>query len=244
AAAPVQAVLVSRNGRRSPIADRAAPVRNAEGELTGVVLLMRDVSAAYRLEQALAESERHHRTLANAGHALIWTTDRSGQPTWANQPWQAFCGEAEPGAWLERVHPDDRERAALDWRACVQHSEAMRLSLRLRRHDGACRWMTLEAVPRSDSQGAPIGHIVFAVDTSREHDAEQRLRDQLDELQRWQAAMFGREQRISALKAEVNRLLTAHGQPLRYPSQSGKLIDPSQHDRALAPTPTDPSARA
>jgi hypothetical protein len=52
---------------------------------------------------------------------------------------------------------------------------------------------------------------------------EQRLRQQLDELTRWQTVMLGREDRIQTIKAEVNALLAKQGKPIRYPSQA----DPS-----------------
>jgi len=48
------------------------------------------------------------------------------------------------------------------------------------------------------------------------------LAAQLDELRRWQQAMLGREDRILSIKKEVNDLLAAQGQPLRYASVQEK----------------------
>lgn len=47
-----------------------------------------------------------------------------------------------------------------------------------------------------------------------------RLREQLDELLRWQNAMLNREDRVQQLKGEVNDLLMRLGDPIRYPSQA------------------------
>ncbi len=47
-------LLVARSGRKFNIADSAAPIRNAEGEITGAVLVFRDVSAE---RKRLAEIE-------------------------------------------------------------------------------------------------------------------------------------------------------------------------------------------
>lgn len=55
-------------------------------------------------------------------------------------------------------------------------------------------------------------------DISDRVSTEERLREQLDELQRWHSAALGREERISELKAEVNDLLGAEGRPPRYSS--------------------------
>ncbi len=46
--------------------------------------------------------------------------------------------------------------------------------------------------------------------------ADQEIRSQLHELQRWHEAMLGREERILELKTEVNDLLTQLGKPPRY----------------------------
>lgn len=49
--------------------------------------------------------------------------------------------------------------------------------------------------------------------------SEVRIREQLDELLRWQNAMLNREDRVQQLKGEVNDLLLRLGEAVRYPSQ-------------------------
>jgi response regulator RpfG family c-di-GMP phosphodiesterase len=48
---------------------------------------------------------------------------------------------------------------------------------------------------------------------------EEKVRIQLDELQRWQDVMLGREDRVQELKREVNELCRRAGETARYPSQ-------------------------
>lgn len=48
-------VLISRNGREVPIDDSAAPIRDADGKLLGVVLVFRDISERRRAEKAIEE---------------------------------------------------------------------------------------------------------------------------------------------------------------------------------------------
>lgn len=50
--------MISREGRRLNIQDSAAPIRNADGELLGAVLVFQDVTKARALEQELAQSSR------------------------------------------------------------------------------------------------------------------------------------------------------------------------------------------
>ena len=50
--------LISRNGTELPIEDSGAPIRDKEGQVTGVVLVFHDISEKRRAEKALRDSER------------------------------------------------------------------------------------------------------------------------------------------------------------------------------------------
>lgn len=60
---------------------------------------------------------------------------------------------------------------------------------------------------------------VVLLDITERKQAEQKVREQLDELLRWQDLMLAREGRVQQMKAEVNELLAQQGLPARYPSQ-------------------------
>jgi PAS domain S-box-containing protein len=63
------------------------------------------------------------------------------------------------------------------------------------------------------------------VDIAALKKGEVQIRDQLDELQRWQAVMLDREGRVQELKREVNVLCRRAGEAVRYPSQEGGAAD-------------------
>jgi len=50
--------LISRNGKEYVIDDSAAPIRGGDGEMTGIVLVFRDVTEARRSEAALIAAEK------------------------------------------------------------------------------------------------------------------------------------------------------------------------------------------
>lgn len=52
------ALLVTAGGKKTPVSDSAAPVRGEDGELTGAVLVFRDVTEQQRLEARLALTDR------------------------------------------------------------------------------------------------------------------------------------------------------------------------------------------
>jgi len=66
--------------------------------------------------------------------------------------------------------------------------------------------------------GDLLGATVIAIDITLRKQAEDRIRQQIEELQRWYALTLDREKRILELKSEVNELLRRLDEPARYPS--------------------------
>ncbi|MFZ4548507.1 MAG: PAS domain S-box protein, partial [Bacteroidales bacterium] len=56
-------VLISRNGAEYQIADSAAPIKNKDGVITGVVLVFSDVTEAYLAQKLIKESEERYSNL-------------------------------------------------------------------------------------------------------------------------------------------------------------------------------------
>ncbi len=52
------ALLISRDGTERPIADSAAPIRDPNGNVTGAVLVFRDVTETRRLEEQYRQSQK------------------------------------------------------------------------------------------------------------------------------------------------------------------------------------------
>ncbi|MEO7434996.1 MAG: CHASE3 domain-containing protein, partial [Candidatus Binatia bacterium] len=134
-------VLFARDGREIPIDDSAAPIRDANREIIGVVLVFRDVTErrhleeevahATRLEAERAESERSavalraseekYRSLVAATNDIVWTAGPIGtfdepQPGWEAYTGQRWPQDAEQG-WATAVHPDDRATIIRIWEA-------------------------------------------------------------------------------------------------------------------------------
>jgi PAS domain S-box-containing protein len=78
-------ILTSRSGQRFPIEDSAAPIRNIAGELKGVVLVFRDVSAKHVAEERRNESQRVIRDLVESIDEGFESLDRNWNFTYINQ---------------------------------------------------------------------------------------------------------------------------------------------------------------
>jgi PAS domain S-box-containing protein len=77
-------VLIDRAGAEHPIADSAAPIRDAAGNILGVVLVFRDVTDERAAEEAIAEQrEWFETTLESIGDAVV-ATDVNGRVVFMN----------------------------------------------------------------------------------------------------------------------------------------------------------------
>ncbi|HSF38360.1 MAG TPA: PAS domain S-box protein, partial [Thermoanaerobaculia bacterium] len=68
-------ILVTRQGAEVPIDDSGAPIRNERGEITGAVLVFRDITQRRKAERALEKMEEGQRFLAEAARVLASSLD-------------------------------------------------------------------------------------------------------------------------------------------------------------------------
>jgi PAS domain S-box-containing protein len=80
------------------------------------------------------------------------------------------------------------------------------------------RTIALKASPLVEPQQAVMGIVLVLEDITERKRAEERIRQQLAELQRWYGVTLTRETRALELKGEINTLLRRLSEPIRYPS--------------------------
>ena len=68
-------ILIAKDGSRIPIDDSAAPIRDEQGKITGVVLVFRDVTLRRRAQRQLEESESRYRLLFESNPQPMWVFD-------------------------------------------------------------------------------------------------------------------------------------------------------------------------
>ena len=69
-------VLLARDGQQYAVADSAAPIRDSDERVVGVVLVFSDVSARHAAEAALRASEARYRQLFEQNPHPMWIYDR------------------------------------------------------------------------------------------------------------------------------------------------------------------------
>ena len=83
--------------------------------------------------------------LVDYAPVMLWQAGPDRVRSFFNQPWLDFTGrplEAELGfGWIEGVHPEDRVRCEQAYLQGFTARVPFTVDFRLRRHDGAWRWL-------------------------------------------------------------------------------------------------------
>lgn len=124
-----------------------------------------------------------------------------GRP-FVDEPWWSYSADVR-----QRV-----DRAL----ALAAQGQAVVEELRARVEDGRFIVVQMSFNPLRDASGRIDQIVASGVDITERQHAEAKVREQLAELLRWQEVMLDREDRVQALKAEVNALLDREHQPARY----------------------------
>jgi PAS domain S-box-containing protein len=164
-----------KDGTEFPVEISLSPVETEEGTL--VMSAIRDITQRRRTEEALRESERRFRLVADTAPVLIWMSGTEKLCDYFNKSWLEFTGrsmEKELGnGWAEGVHPDDFDRCLQTYLQSFDRRESFRMEYRLRRHDGEYRWVLDIGVPRFNEDGSFAGYIGTCVDVTDHKRLEQ-----------------------------------------------------------------------
>jgi PAS domain S-box-containing protein len=143
---------------------RAEPLRDEDGAIIQWHGLSHDIDDQLRGEEALRESERSLRQLVETLPALIYCAAPNGEPIYRSEKLQEFLGfglgdkdeegkTCLAGALEAVIHPDD----LLDVQERYAHSLATgspyAMKHRLRRADGAFRWVETRTVAMRNAEG-------------------------------------------------------------------------------------------
>jgi PAS domain S-box-containing protein len=218
---------------------RFEPQQDAEGRITEWFGLAIDVDDEVRVQDELRERERFLWQLVETLPAMIVCSTPDGEPIYRSQQLRAFLGygpEDLDGQGKSRlhttldasIHPDDLADVKRDYGHALATSAPYARRHRLRRADGAWRWVETRAAPMRDAGGAIVQWTLICLDIDGEVKAQEALRRAQDTLAR--AAQAASLAELSASIAhEVNQPLAAiaanSGACLRWLSAAPPNLD-------------------
>jgi PAS domain S-box-containing protein len=167
---------------------RGTVLRDDRGEPTRWIGAVTDVTERKGAEEALRESERRFREMAESLPQLVWTCRGDGTCDYLSPQWVAYTGipEAEQlgSRWLEQLHPDDHDPTVAAWNAAAGAGAIVDVEFRIRRHDGIYRWFRTRDVPLLDAAGRVAKWFGTSTDIEDLKRAEEVARQALVDLTR------------------------------------------------------------
>ncbi len=176
-------VFLRKDGSAFPVEYLCAPMINEHGAIVGAVASFRDVTERKKAEAALRDRElllSNAERLADIGS---WEL-RFGENrlVWSEQCYrlfgvslQQFGGTLE--SFYDLVLPEDRAKIdEIIRRIGASEDALLEVEYRIRRPDGAVRWMSARGEVARDAAGSPIRMLGAVRDVTRDKEIEHALR--------------------------------------------------------------------
>lgn len=224
---------VRKDGSRFWCHALITPLRGETGQLQGFSKVVRDISEAKRdevvrqrheaerkqAEAALKESEEQLRLALDASRAGVWDWDlQTGVITWSSRTEQLLGVAPDTfgktyDAFLEIVHPDDREQVVQATNEALQMKKDYAQEFRVIWADGSVHWISGTGKLILNAQGQAVRMLGTDMDVTERKQTELALRQQTERerligaIARRMRRSLNLEEILNTVVAEVRQLL-------------------------------------
>jgi two-component system, cell cycle sensor histidine kinase and response regulator CckA len=173
-------LLIARDGSERPVANCGAPVRDAKGEITGVVLIFRDQTAELAAQMALKESEARFRDSfekSTIGKALTAPDGRLIKVNLAFANMLGFSVEQmQQITFSQLTHPDDIAKS-MECSRCLLAKErsVCQIEKRYKHRNGHFIVADVSMTLTCNPLGTPLYFITSVTDITQRKLTEQAL---------------------------------------------------------------------
>jgi PAS domain S-box-containing protein len=166
-----------------------------------------------QLNLMLAHKNQELDAIIHTAPDIIFSRQVNGSRDYISDRFYEYTG-ATPGSanglgWMEYVHPEDKERATLEWTRSVESGANYETEYRLRSRDSLYRWFRARAVPIRDDKGEIVRWYGNCSDIHDSKLLEQSIRESATKLEKMV------DERTAELRELSVRLMTMQDQEHR-----------------------------
>ncbi|MFN7999041.1 MAG: PAS domain-containing protein [Bryobacteraceae bacterium] len=206
-------VLVARGGAEIPIDDSAAPIRNDQGELIGVVLIFRDITERRRAEQELRAAREQLQIVTNTMSPAVTHCNRNLQYVWVSPSYAQWLhrrpADFSGKSIAEMLGPEAYE-AIRPFAERVLSGERLEYESELELAHIGRRWTHAAYVPTHDPNGAVNGWVAHISDITE-------LKKAQAEVVRVNADLQKTNERLARSNQDLERFAFAASHDLQEP---------------------------
>jgi PAS domain S-box-containing protein len=148
-------------------------------QAVAIVALLVQCRRRIQVERDLRQRAERVRLIADRAPVMIWTARPDTTLDYLNRTCVEFTGlpleKLQDEGWLDAVHPEDRAYIVGIYGPAIEARTPFLMEYRVRRADGAYRWLLASGVPRYGPDGSYDGYIGCDVDITERKDAETRI---------------------------------------------------------------------
>ncbi|MCW3110895.1 MAG: signal transduction histidine kinase with CheB and CheR [Segetibacter sp.] len=156
-----------------------------------ILVAIEDITEHRQAERLLEEREAWLRNMANNVPVMLWVAETNESFTFVNKTWLAFTGRSlnkETGiGWTEGIYKDDLDIVLSTYHSSFGEKKPFNIEYRMKRYDGAYRWILNSAVPTYDANGAFSGYTGSCIEIHTKkllnEELEKRVLERTHELQ-------------------------------------------------------------
>lgn len=173
------AILINRYGKEIYIDDSAAPIKDDNNNLIGVILIFRDISSRIKIEQKVKQEEIHFKELADNIPDIISRFDLNFKRIFINNAYEKLIGKPKStiiGKSLAETITDKRQPWIKYFKQVITTGQEKTVEAILNTINGK-RYFSVRLVPEFDSENKVISILTIAQDINDSKIEEKRKED-------------------------------------------------------------------
>lgn len=157
------------------------PILDSLENITAYTFIVEDITDKQRAEQALIESEKRFREIADKAPLLIWISNQDKKFTYLSRGWADYIGNTfeifDHDGLSKYIDATDFSNLEYEFNTAYEQRRPFSCEFQLRKGNGTYRWHISQGVPQFNDLGDFSGFIGSAIDVHDIKAAEIQLRD-------------------------------------------------------------------